>query len=167
MDKPELTFEQLVKLHFTAGMYGLDAQGLDKFMAKRKDEGWFDPNKLSVKQLFSLDARRWDNDIVALPIWMRNFFGDGVELVTTKGEPVVVGRDEISVEFPDKNSRPNANSGLLKYGVLKEAPAEESQEGNEGQEGGFTFDSNDPRAKAIMDKLSQITGQKIDGIKFK
>ena len=166
MDKPELTYEQLRKLRFTAGMYSLDAKGLDAWMAKRAGEGWFDPNKLTVKELFALDSRRWDDNIIVLPIWTRNFFGDGVEIVNTKGEPVVIGRDEVVVDFEKKKD------GLLNYGVLKEAEEEpddaETWLTTTLGELDESLDSNDPDVKSVIDKLNSVlTDQKIDSIKFK
>jgi hypothetical protein len=109
--KTELGYTQLQRLNFTSGMYGLDAESKDKFMAKRANEYWFDPNNLTVKELFALDSRRWDENLVILPLWMRNFFGNGVELTTIRDEKVIVGQDELSLAH---------KGGLLAYGVIKQ-----------------------------------------------
>jgi hypothetical protein len=146
-ERIEADFAKMKKWHFGAKMYSLDDEGMKKYMAKYASEYYVNPNDWDAKQCFMIGCLRWDDHLMLLPGWVLQLLPDGFELTDIHNEPAIVGKDEFDEEL---------HQGLLKYGVKKEV---EEKPQDQNQIGGFDMN-------AIMDRLSNVTGQQIDSIEF-
>lgn len=115
MEKTELSFAQAKKFLFAAGMRSPSYEELNDVMNRYTEEYYVDPNKFTVKELFSFGAKRMNDEVILIPLWMLQFVSEGFEFVDIHGDTKVVGKDEFDLTLRE---------GLVQYGVFKEVEEE-------------------------------------------